>query len=310
MQVTSDNDPRGFVAATSEPPDDDEFEDYGFGIGPAFGMSLQGQRDGQAQGDTEQERQPQPNVEMMGMLQSMLQQFMGPNAHIQMQAGGTSSGSTGPRVFTFPPSDTRSQGDRDSDNNTDRTPPPILNLATFLQQAFNGEFADRPEGQAGTGLHPAFSSMFNMVGNPGDYVFGQNALDNIITQMMESAQGRDAPPPADEETISALPTSKVTKEMVDANMDCAVCKEEFVLDEPVIDLPCKHHFHDDCIKPWLKTNGTCPVCRYSLVTKTTPNDNSNNGANDPSHGQGHVNATTSTSSSIPGTFPTEQEPLD
>lgn len=27
----------------------------------------------------------------------------------------------------------------------------------------------------------------------------------------------------------------------------------------------RHVFHPDCLQPWLKTNGSCPVCRFSLV---------------------------------------------
>jgi E3 ubiquitin-protein ligase RNF115/126 len=67
--------------------------------------------------------------------------------------------------------------------------------------------------------------------------------------------------------------------------DCAVCKDQFQLEtedpeqQVVVTLPCKHPFHKDCILPWLKSSGTCPVCRYALVPQpgqqTPPNTNSN-----------------------------------
>ena len=50
--------------------------------------------------------------------------------------------------------------------------------------------------------------------------------------------------------------------------DCAVCKEQFSLgtedpdEQIVITLPCNHPFHMPCILPWLRSSGTCPVCRY------------------------------------------------
>jgi len=53
--------------------------------------------------------------------------------------------------------------------------------------------------------------------------------------------------------------------------DCAVCKEQFVAvneepdDQVVVTLPCKHPFHEGCIIPWLKSSGTCPVCRFALI---------------------------------------------
>ncbi|KAI8068229.1 hypothetical protein BC940DRAFT_238260 [Gongronella butleri] len=98
-----------------------------------------------------------------------------------------------------------------------------------------------------------------LAGNPNDYVFSQAALDNIITQLMEQTGGRTAPPPAPEDVIAGLPRRALTPEEFKEQADCSVCKDEFNAAEIVTELPCQHIFHDDCIKPWLKVNGTCPV---------------------------------------------------
>ncbi|KAI8890750.1 hypothetical protein K501DRAFT_168163, partial [Backusella circina FSU 941] len=98
-----------------------------------------------------------------------------------------------------------------------------------------------------------------MVGNPNDYVFSQGALDNIITQLMEQTSGASAPAPASEQVIDSLKQRTLTEEEAVQESDCAVCKDLFEPEERVTELPCDHIFHDDCIKPWLKLNGTCPV---------------------------------------------------
>ena len=64
--------------------------------------------------------------------------------------------------------------------------------------------------------------------------------------------------------------------------DCAVCKDQFQLgtedpdEQIVVQLPCKHSFHQPCILPWLKSSGTCPVCRYALVPQPDHNVPRNN----------------------------------
>ncbi|GLT93978.1 hypothetical protein SLE2022_117420 [Rubroshorea leprosula] len=42
---------------------------------------------------------------------------------------------------------------------------------------------------------------------------------------------------------------------------CAVCLEDFVAKEVVTVTPCNHMFHEECIVPWVKSHGLCPVCR-------------------------------------------------
>ncbi|KAK3096579.1 hypothetical protein FSP39_001452, partial [Pinctada imbricata] len=63
---------------------------------------------------------------------------------------------------------------------------------------------------------------------------------------------------------SRLPTVQLTQTQVDAVVQCSVCMEDFKLGEEAKKLPCEHHFHKDCIVPWLQMHGTCPVCRKDL----------------------------------------------
>lgn len=107
-------------------------------------------------------------------------------------------------------------------------------------------------------------------GRMGDYVFTQEALDQIITQIMDNSNAH-RPVAATEDIVENLPREVLAAGSALLSEDCAVCKEQFSLetespDELVaIKLPCKHPFHEPCILPWLKTSGTCPVCRYALV---------------------------------------------
>ena len=45
---------------------------------------------------------------------------------------------------------------------------------------------------------------------------------------------------------------------------CAVCVENIQIGNKGMFMPCGHIYHPDCLKPWLETNNTCPVCRFEL----------------------------------------------
>ena len=45
---------------------------------------------------------------------------------------------------------------------------------------------------------------------------------------------------------------------------CTVCHDDYEEGTTVVELPCTHCFHEDCIMPWLETHNTCPVCRKEL----------------------------------------------
>ncbi|KAI3880255.1 hypothetical protein MKW92_023043 [Papaver armeniacum] len=42
---------------------------------------------------------------------------------------------------------------------------------------------------------------------------------------------------------------------------CSICLEEFGTQRPVMNLPCFHKYHSDCLLPWLANHSHCPYCR-------------------------------------------------
>ncbi|XP_047314931.1 E3 ubiquitin-protein ligase RNF38-like [Impatiens glandulifera] len=62
-------------------------------------------------------------------------------------------------------------------------------------------------------------------------------------------------------------TSTLEEEEDDGKSSCVVCLEDFKPYENVMTTPCSHMFHEDCILPWMKSNGKCPVCRAVIYEK-------------------------------------------
>jgi len=134
-------------------------------------------------------------------------------------------------------------------------------IDSFIQQVFNnlgvqGLQVMRP----GVGGAPGG---FNLGGSFGDYVWGQNGLDNIITQLLNQLENT-GPPPADKSKIDSIPKHTTTQKDVDENADCAVCQSTYELGEEVKQLPCTHMFHIPCLDPWLVLHDSCPICRCNL----------------------------------------------
>lgn len=113
--------------------------------------------------------------------------------------------------------------------------------------------------------HPSDSG-FRLPTNIGDYFIGPG-LEQLIQQLAENDPNRYGTPPASKSAIDALPTIKITEELLNSEMNqCAVCKDEFEKGAEAKQMPCKHVYHNDCILPWLQLHNSCPVCRYELPT--------------------------------------------
>ncbi|KAK6156568.1 hypothetical protein DH2020_010816 [Rehmannia glutinosa] len=48
--------------------------------------------------------------------------------------------------------------------------------------------------------------------------------------------------------------------------ECAVCLEQLkaAMVETLMQLPCGHRFHTNCLVPWLESNAHCPCCRMEI----------------------------------------------
>ena len=69
-----------------------------------------------------------------------------------------------------------------------------------------------------------------------------------------------------EEERESIKVVKIKKEDVDQDHDCAICLQDFVVNEDARELNCggHHKFHEFCLFPWLEDNITCPICRERL----------------------------------------------
>ncbi|XVF83142.1 hypothetical protein PTKIN_Ptkin16aG0109800 [Pterospermum kingtungense] len=69
--------------------------------------------------------------------------------------------------------------------------------------------------------------------------------------------------------------SNIYNQRDDDGKRCAVCLEDFEAGEQVMVTPCDHMFHEECILPWVKSHGQCPVCRYVLSERIRQSSASN-----------------------------------
>jgi hypothetical protein len=174
--------------------------------------------------------------QLFQQVNTFMQQLQSPPpAHISMQQQP---------VFMFPVFQAQMSGgtatNTNNNNNNSQHQNPLINM--FQQMVSN------------LGMEP-------LVGNPGDYVFGN--IDNIISHLFESAGDR-GPPPAAKEEVERLEKVRVSAEAVSNGEECPVCKDTYNEGEEVLQLQCDHRFHPSCIKEWLARRNTCPVCRFQL----------------------------------------------
>lgn len=122
-------------------------------------------------------------------------------------------------------------------------------------------------GHGGMPVNPITALLGSLFGGPaasgrmGDYVFGQQALDDVISQVMEQTQGSQAPPPASEEAIKKL--KRVKAGDVDAASEYGEKRRKSVGAELTIDL--------FFVPAELARNRECPTCLDAILPATAAN---------------------------------------
>ncbi|CAL0332210.1 unnamed protein product [Lupinus luteus] len=94
-------------------------------------------------------------------------------------------------------------------------------------------------------------------------------LEEVVPLMVDDGPVAPRVPPASKEVVAKLPVITLTEEILaklGKDAECAICREELVLNDKMQELPCKHTFHPPCLKPWLDEHNSCPICRYELQT--------------------------------------------
>ncbi|XP_058192012.1 E3 ubiquitin-protein ligase MPSR1-like [Rhododendron vialii] len=77
----------------------------------------------------------------------------------------------------------------------------------------------------------------------------------LMESVLEGERRGDAA--ANVEAVRGLKRKRVVE---DGGESCRVWLEEFVKGEKVTCMPCRHVFHEGCIKTWLGTCHVCPIC--------------------------------------------------
>merc|ERR1711907_184795 len=91
-----------------------------------------------------------------------------------------------------------------------------------------------------------------------------------LEALLPAMLGGNPDTPADPEAVAALPQSVLSTVESERHGSCTVCLAEFEAGDEVLEMPCKHVFHKNCLLPWLNKKPSCPLCRNSLPSQSNP----------------------------------------
>jgi len=94
----------------------------------------------------------------------------------------------------------------------------------------------------------------------GDYEFADHLAG-------ATGEAREAKATVQKSFVDKLPRLLAEKCGV---AECSVCLDDITYDTCIVQLPCSHGFHEDCIERWLtEKSDACPVCNASVTSVTS-----------------------------------------
>ena len=115
--------------------------------------------------------------------------------------------------------------------------------------------------------------MQHVLGQPQRQATAASTIESLPRLKVQAAK----PEPAAIAAAEQAPAG--TLAAVSAGQQCTVCHDDFVADAEVVQLPCRHCFHEHCILPWLEGHSTCPVCRKQLQQDRSAGSRAESGGN-------------------------------
>jgi len=102
---------------------------------------------------------------------------------------------------------------------------------------------------------------FNSNFSPGEEIF-----ELVRRYSEQEAERNRVKNKAKEESVKDLAIIKIGSKHCQKGEPptCIVCVDKIEVGMEGMFMPCGHIYHPDCLKPWLESNNTCPVCRFEL----------------------------------------------
>ena len=173
-----------------------------------------------------------------------------------------------------------------NNNNNNHSDPMNQVLDDFFGDFFNNETPNHQittnhvqatMGQPSLNMEPHmyFHSFFSPFGIHHG-VFQQNYASNFgrqlarLIELSQRQRGRSAHPPATVDALKKLKRFNLEERFckkINGKMElpnCCICQSEIEIGNQTVLLPCGHMYHWDCCLHWLKTNNTCPICRFEI----------------------------------------------